>query len=125
MYAVATSGHEDLQVVLRYPDGSAATISYVTSGPADFPKETLDLVADGKALRLDDFVRATVHDGGRKRWISSRLPKARDKGQSAELAAFIKAVRTGGPMPVPLESLIATTTATLAVRTGLVEAVRR
>ncbi|SED28467.1 bi-domain-containing oxidoreductase [Streptomyces melanosporofaciens] len=119
VYAVATSGHEDLQVMLRYPDGSAATISYVTSGPADFPKETLDLVADGKALRLDDFVRAAVHDGGRKRWISSRLPKARDKGQSAELAAFIKAVRTGGPMPVPLESLIATTTATLAVRTGL------
>ncbi|MEU1946207.1 Gfo/Idh/MocA family oxidoreductase, partial [Streptomyces sp. NPDC020125] len=119
VYAVATSGNEDLQVVLRYPDGSTATISYVTTGPAGFPKETLDLVADGKALRLDDFVRAAVYDGGRKRWISSRLPKARDKGQSAELAAFIKAVRTGGPMPVPLESLVATTAATLAVRTGL------
>ncbi|MCT9004776.1 bi-domain-containing oxidoreductase [Streptomyces rhizosphaerihabitans] len=123
VYAVAPSGNEDLQVVLRYPDGSTATISYVTNGAAGFPKETLDLVADGKVLRLDDFVRASLYsDGtaGRKRWVSSRLPKARDKGQSAELAAFIKAVRTGGPMPVPLESLVATTSATLAVQAGLV-----
>ncbi|MET8768620.1 bi-domain-containing oxidoreductase [Streptomyces sp. NPDC004658] len=117
VYAVASPGNEDLQVVLRYPDGSTATISYVTSGPAGFPKETLDLVADGKALRLDDFVRASVYD--RKRWVSSRLPKARDKGQNAELAAFVRAVRTGGPMPVPLQSLVATTAATLAVRTAL------
>ncbi|MFI8067772.1 bi-domain-containing oxidoreductase [Streptomyces sp. NPDC086033] len=117
VYAVAPSGNEDLQVVLRYPDGSTATISYVTTGAPGFPKETLDLVADGKVLRLDDFVRASVY--GRKRWVSSRLPKARDKGQNAELAAFIKAVRTGGPMPVPLESLVATTAATLAVQAGL------
>ncbi|MFI0542758.1 bi-domain-containing oxidoreductase [Streptomyces sp. WSLK1-3] len=117
VYATATSGNEDLQVVLRYPDGSTATISYVTTGPSGFPKETLDLVADGRALRLDDFVRASVY--GRKKWVSSRLPKARDKGQNAELAAFVRAVRTGGPMPVPLESLVATTAATLAVQTGL------
>jgi predicted dehydrogenase len=119
VYAVAPSGTEDLQVVLRYPDGSTATLSYVTTGAPGFPKETLDLVADGKVLRLDDFVRAAVHDDRRKRWVSSRLPRARDKGQSAELAAFVKAVRTGGPMPVPLESLVATTAATLAVQTGL------
>ncbi|MGP9023065.1 bi-domain-containing oxidoreductase [Streptomyces sp. BR1] len=117
VYAVASSGNEDLQVVLRYPDESTATISYVTTGAPGFPKETLDLVADGKVLRLDDFVRASVY--GRKKWVSSRLPQARDKGQNAELAAFIRAVRTGGPMPVPLESLVATTAATLAVQTGL------
>ncbi len=119
VYAVASSGHDDLQVLLRYPDGSTATISYVTTGPAGFPKETLDMVADGRALRLDDFVRASVHDGSRKRWVSSRLPKARDKGQSAELAAFVEAVGTGGPMPVPLSSLVATTAATLAVPAAL------
>jgi len=77
----------------------------------------LDKVSNPLWLRLDDFVRASVY--GRKKWVSSRLPKARDKGQNAELAAFIKAVRTGGPMPVPLESLVATTAATLAVQTGL------
>ncbi|MFH9105656.1 bi-domain-containing oxidoreductase [Streptomyces albus] len=119
VYAVAASGNEDLQVVLRYPDESTATLSYVTAGSPGFPKETLDLVADGKVLRLDDFVRAAVYDGRRKQWVGSRLPKARDKGQNAQLAAFVRAVRTGGPMPVPLESLVATTAATLAVRAAL------
>ncbi|EFL13207.1 bi-domain-containing oxidoreductase [Streptomyces sp. C] len=61
VYATAPSGNEDLQVVLRYPDGSTAAISYVTTGAPGFPKETLDLVADGKVLRLDDFVRASVY----------------------------------------------------------------
>ncbi|WP_327674336.1 bi-domain-containing oxidoreductase [Kitasatospora sp. NBC_00458] len=122
VYAVAPAGNEDLQVVLRYPDGSTASLSYVTTGASGFPKETLDLVADGKVLKLDDFVRASVHfesTAGRRRWASSRLPKARDKGQAAELAAFVAAVRTRGPMPVPLESLVATTAATLAVQSAL------
>jgi predicted dehydrogenase len=117
VYATATPGHHDLQVVLRYPGGSTATISYVTSGAAGFPKETLDLVADGKVLRFDDFQRASVY--GRKRWTSPRLPRGRDKGQRAELDAFLDAVRGGAPMPVSLDSLAATTAATLAVQTSL------
>ncbi|MEU3597623.1 bi-domain-containing oxidoreductase [Streptomyces sp. NPDC006798] len=117
VYATATPGHEDLQILLGYPDGSTAAIGYVTTGPSGFPKETLDLVADGRALRLDDFVRASVY--GRKRWTGPRLAKARDKGQRAELDAFLTAVRTGGPMPIPLESLAATTAATLAVPEAL------
>jgi hypothetical protein len=37
-----------------------------------------------------------------------------DKGQSAQIQEFIDAVRSGGPMPISLESLITTTRATLA-----------
>jgi predicted dehydrogenase/threonine dehydrogenase-like Zn-dependent dehydrogenase len=117
VYTCATPGQQDLQVVLRYPDGSIATISYATGGATSFPKETLDLVADGKVLRFDDFARATVH--ARKRWTSSRLSRGKDKGQHPQLDAFIEAVRTGGPMPVTLDSLAATTRATLAVQAGL------
>ena len=117
VYAVATPGHADLQVMLRYPDGSTATISYVTSGSTGFQKETIDMVADGRVLRFDDFARASVY--GRRKWASSRLPKAKDKGQRAEVAAFLTAVRTGGPMPVPVDSLAATTLATIAAQTSL------
>ncbi|GAA2649941.1 bi-domain-containing oxidoreductase [Streptomyces aculeolatus] len=119
VHAAGPPGGEHLRVLLRYPDDSTAGIDYVTTGPPGFPKETLDLVADGKVLRLDDFVRAAVYEGRRRRWVGSRLPRTRDKGQRAELEAFLTAVRTGGPMPVPLQSLVATTAATLAVRTAL------
>jgi predicted dehydrogenase len=117
VYACATPDRQDTQVFLKYPDGSVATISYLTSGAATFPKETLDMVGGGQVLRLDDFRRASVH--GRNRWSSSRFPRARDKGQRAELEAFLAAVRTGGPMPVTLDSLITTTRATLAVQVSL------
>jgi len=117
VYAAATPGQADLQTVLRYPDGSTATITYATNGSTQFQKETLDLTADGKVLKFDDFARAAVF--GRKKWASSRLPKARDKGQAAEVLKFLGAVMTGAPMPVPFESLAATTLATLAVETSL------
>ncbi|MBB4911758.1 bi-domain-containing oxidoreductase [Actinophytocola algeriensis] len=117
VYATATPGHTDLQVVLTYPDGSTAAVTYTTTGSSQFQKETIDFTADGKVLRFDDFARAAVY--GRKKWVSSRLPKARDKGQAAELREFVDAVASGAPMPVPFDSLAATTLATLAVETSL------
>ncbi|MYW94026.1 Gfo/Idh/MocA family oxidoreductase [Amycolatopsis rubida] len=117
VYATGTPGNHDLQVLLRYADGSTAAISYLTSGSTSFPKETLEVLADGKVLKFDDFVRASVY--GPKRWTSSRLPKARDKGQRAELDAFITALKTGVAMPISLDSLVSTTLATLAVHRSL------
>ncbi|RBM21310.1 oxidoreductase [Prauserella sp. PE36] len=117
VYACATPGQADLQILLRYDDGSTASIGYTTSGASTFPKETIDVTADGKVLRFDDFQRASLY--GRKRSVSPKLPQGRDKGQAAELGAFVEAVRSGGPMPVPLSSLVSTTLATLAVHTSL------
>jgi predicted dehydrogenase len=117
VYAVATPNQKDLQVLLRYPDGSTATITYATNGSTQFQKETIDLTADGKVLKFDDFARAAVF--GRKKWASSRLPKARDKGQERQLREFFTAIANGEPMPVSFDSLAATTLATLAVETSL------
>ncbi|WP_414943125.1 bi-domain-containing oxidoreductase [Amycolatopsis sp. cmx-11-32] len=117
VYATATPGHQDLQILLRYPDGSTASIAYTTSGSSAFPKETIDVTADGKVLKFDDFARASVF--GRKKWASSRIPKGRDKGQAAELEAFVNALKTGVSMPVSVDSLVSTTLATLAVNRSL------
>lgn len=117
VYACATPNQQDLQVMLRYPDGSTASISYATSGSTSFQKESLDVLADGKVLRFDDFLRASLF--ARDKWASPRIPRGRDKGQRAELDAFLAAVASDGPMPVPVDSLVATTLATLAVRTSL------
>jgi predicted dehydrogenase len=121
VFAVATPGQDDLQIALTYPDGSTAVITYATSGSSRFPKETLELLADGKVLRLDDYARAAVV--GRGGWSSPRIPRGRDKGQKAQLDAFLAAVRTGAPMPVGIDSLVATTRATLAVATSVASGV--
>ena len=38
-----------------------------------------------------------------------------DKGHRDEMAAFIEAVRSGGPAPIPIDQLFAVTRSTLAL----------
>jgi predicted dehydrogenase len=106
----------DVHAMLRFADDSVATISYVTGGSPRFPKETIDLASDGRTGRLDNFQRVTVWSGKGK---SVKRALGQDKGQQAQLQRFVEAARTGGPMPIPLADLVATTRATLAVGTSL------
>ncbi len=117
VYAIGSG--EDLQAVLRYPDGSSATIAYLTQGHPRVGKESIDLTGAGRSARLDNFGRLTVWTPNGKH--TKRSLAGTDKGQRAQLAAFTDAVRTGAAMPIALSSLVATTRATLAVGTSLAE----
>ena len=108
----------DLQLTLSFGDGSLGTLTYTTDGARRAPKETFDCSGGGRCARLDNFTRATVwHSGGSK--DVKRAFGGADKGQGAALDAFLAAVRTGAPMPIPLESVLSTTRATLAAQTSL------
>ena len=117
VYAVQGPEKDDVQVSVRFQNGSSGVISYATAGNARFPKETFDAAAGGRSARLDNFRKATVWAGRRSSTIRAR--GGQDKGQRAELAQFVKAVLTGAAMPISLESLVATTKATMAVRESL------
>ena len=69
-------------------------------------------------LRLDDFQKVAVFRG-RKAWTTPRIPRGRDKGQRAQLDAFLNALRGGTAMPISLDSLVATHRATFAVAASL------
>jgi len=99
---------DDLSVQLRYPDGSLATIVYTTSGSSGLSKEYIEIHAGGKSAILDDFKRAFIYAGKKKKHTC----RSQDKGQKAQLAAFCRAILTGSEMPIPLPSLFATTCAT-------------
>jgi predicted dehydrogenase/threonine dehydrogenase-like Zn-dependent dehydrogenase len=115
--AVGTPGGSSLHATLRFGDGSLATITYSTDGDRRVPKETLDVSGGGRNARLDNFTRATVWTpGGRD---TKRSFTGQDKGQRAELDAFLEAVRLGAAMPIGLDSLVATTRATIAVGESL------
>lgn len=117
VYAVTGASGDDLVVTVAFDDDSIATISYVTDGNRRFPKETFDATAGGRSARLDNFKAATVWSGRRRR--AQRSPMKIDKGQRGELDQFLAAARSGGPMPISIASLAATTRATLAVRESL------
>jgi predicted dehydrogenase/threonine dehydrogenase-like Zn-dependent dehydrogenase len=115
--AVCTPDDPDnLVVTLRYPDGSTGVVTYATKGDRRYPKELFEVFGQGMAAKLDNFARSELWRGGKP--TVHRALGGVDKGQRAELAAFLEAVRTAGPMPIALPSLMVTTRATIAAARG-------
>jgi predicted dehydrogenase/threonine dehydrogenase-like Zn-dependent dehydrogenase len=117
VYAVPGPQAHDLLATVRFSGGSTAVVSYLTAGSARFPKETFDAAAGGRSARLDNFRQATVWSGRTKTSMRARVRQ--DKGQRDQLRCFVEAVRAAAPMPISLESLLATTRATIAVGDSL------
>jgi predicted dehydrogenase/threonine dehydrogenase-like Zn-dependent dehydrogenase len=117
VYALSGPEKGDVHATVRFQNGSTGTISYITGGNSRYPKETLDAAGAGRSARLDNFRKATVWTGRRQSAIKSR--GGPDKGQQAQLVKFVEACLTGGPMPIPVESLLATTRATIAIGESL------
>ena len=117
VYAVQGPEKDDVQVTVRFASGASGVVTYVSTGNPRFPKETLDAAAGGRSARLDNFRKATVWAGRGHNTIRAR--GGQDKGQRAELASFVEASLAGAALPIPVESLVATTRATIAVRDSL------
>jgi predicted dehydrogenase/threonine dehydrogenase-like Zn-dependent dehydrogenase len=117
VYAVGGPGSDDVQVTVRFSNGASGVISYLTGGNVRFPKETFDATGGSRSARLDNFRKATVWTGRGHDTVRAR--SGQDKGQRAELSRFVEACLVGAAMPIPLESLAATTRATIAVRDSL------
>ena len=92
------SPRDNFVATATFTDGSVFSLTYTAMGHKDFPKEQFELFVDGKVIEMRDYTRLTVH-GTRAPGV--RTPVA-EKGQREELAAFTRAVRAGGPWPIPL-----------------------
>jgi predicted dehydrogenase len=117
VYAVPGPEKGDVQATFRFVNGATGTIAYLTGGNAGFPKETMDATGGGRSARLDNFKTTSVWTGRGK--ASTKARGGQDKGQRSEMEAFVEAVRSGGPMPISVDSLLATTRATIAVGESL------
>ena len=90
---------EDKAVItLGFVDGSFGSIHYLANGAASFPKERIEVFAEGRVLQLDNFRKLRGYGWpGFKRMNLWR----QDKGQNACAAAFLKAVEDGAATPIP------------------------
>jgi len=114
--AIAAREHDDaVSILVKFLDGSTGTIVYSSLGDAGVAKEYVEVFAAGRVVQLDDFCRLTVTQGGKQKSEKA----AQDKGQARLVAAFMDAVRRGGPPPIPLAEIAAVTEATFAVEEAL------
>ena len=111
---VRGTNRDSVAITLSYKDGSVCSIIYHALGNPQFPKEKLEIAADGKILVLDDYCRLDIFS--RKR---ETIKSKQDKGFDAEIKAFVNAVTEGGPPPIPFADIIETTQVTFAIHEAL------
>ncbi len=104
-------------IVISYADGSLGNIVYCANGDKRMGKERVEVLGGGRMAVLEDFRQLTLSGGGSRRvqrhWFGP------EKGHRAEVEAFLRAVRNGGPMPIPLVELVSTTRVTFAISESL------
>jgi len=89
-------------IQLSFKDGSTGTIHYYANGSKSFPKERLEVFAEGGILQLDNYRKLTGF--GWPRFKKMNLWQ-QDKGQKSCVKAFIDAVSKGNTSPIPIEEI--------------------
>jgi predicted dehydrogenase/threonine dehydrogenase-like Zn-dependent dehydrogenase len=94
---------ETATVLLGFAGGSSATVHYLANGHRSYPKERVEVFAQGRILVLDNFRRLRGY--GWPKFRRLRLWR-QDKGSRAAVLAFLDAIRSGRPSPIPPDQLL-------------------
>lgn len=91
--------NDNFVATIKYADGSVCTLTYTALGDKSYPKERMEIFADGKVIVMDDYKSVAVHGGKYKGWSAA----ASQKGQFQELEALANALLAGTDWPIKLE----------------------
>jgi polar amino acid transport system substrate-binding protein len=91
-------------MTLRFADGSSGVIAYLSEGDKSLGKERIEIFGGGKTFVVDDFRKGN---------------REQDKGQRTQIKRVCAAILEGGPAPISLDELAATTRATFRVLDSL------
>ena len=119
-HPIAPSGkqwhrNDNFVATISYTDGSVCSLTYTAMGERSYPKERMEVFADGLVLTLDDYKRVEVVGARAEGWRSI----TQQKGQLEELQALARALRAGEPWPISLSEQIETTRTSLEVERRL------
>jgi predicted dehydrogenase/threonine dehydrogenase-like Zn-dependent dehydrogenase len=94
---------DSVSISLKFEDGSMGVVHYLANGSKAFPKERLEVFAAGRVLQLDNFRK--LQGFGWPGFGRMNLWR-QDKGQKACAAAFVQAIASGGPAPIPFDEIV-------------------
>lgn len=97
---------DTISISFQFEGGSIGTIHYFANGSKSFPKERLEVFAQGSVLLLDNYRRLSGFN-----WPGFRKMNLRkqDKGQDACAKAFIDSLEGNTGNPIPLEEILEVT----------------
>ncbi len=103
---------DKVSITFGFEDGSLATIHYFGNGHQSFPKDRVEVFCGNSVLQLDNY--RTLQGFG---WpgFSKMKTKSQNKGNAECAAAFVAAIKSGLPSPIPLDEIVEATERTLDV----------
>jgi polar amino acid transport system substrate-binding protein len=107
---------DNLQISLKFADGSRGNITYAANGGKSLPKERLEVFSGGVSFVVDDFRLAEMFTDNRKIKLHSG---AQDKGHRNELDVFAQRYLADDDLSDEFESSVSVTRATFAILESL------
>jgi len=99
------SSRDNFIAVMKFEDGSVATLTYTALGSNKYPKENMEVYVDGKVIVMNDYTSLEII-GSSTKGIST---KTMDKGLKIELELFAKTIKSRGIWPIKLWEMIQST----------------
>ena len=107
---------DDVTAIIRFENGSLATISYTGLGDTTVPKEQYEIFAGGTVLAINNFRELVITSNGNTKKYSGY---GQDKGFKNALEAFKSSVNSDAPGPSNPDEIFDSSWATLAIMKSL------
>jgi len=108
---------DNASILLRYENGTNASINYFSNGSKAYSKERVEVFSQERVFILDNWRRLKGYGVRGFRSMRSRM----DKGQRNEFSMLTGRMMKGGEPIIPFESIINTTKASFAAIRSLRE----
>jgi predicted dehydrogenase len=102
------ANNDNVNLNLKFADGSIGTIIYTSGGDSSMPKEYFECFGEGKSAVMNNFKEVLLFRGGK----SKSIKFDGEKGIRNEIRLTVEAVKKGLPMPISPEELFSATKAT-------------
>ena len=107
---------DKVSINLSFTDGSFGTIHYLANGGKAFPKERIEVFCGDAVLQMDNY--RVLKGYGWPGFKKMKLFK-QDKGQVACAKAFVEAIKSGQPSPIPYEEVMESSRVSIEVAESL------
>lgn len=107
---------DNINITLRFADGSIGNILYTSAGSSSFPKERLEVFGGEKVGVIDNWRSLRLSGKGtnasKRSWVQTA------KGHAEEMEVFVSSIRGGEPA-IAFETLLAVSRTTFAIQRAL------
>jgi predicted dehydrogenase/threonine dehydrogenase-like Zn-dependent dehydrogenase len=108
---------DNASLLLRFENGSNATINYFSNGAKSYSKERIEVFNEERVYIIDNFRSTKAFGDKHFKNIKTKI----DKGHKTQFAKLVKRITTGGSAIIPIDEIINSTLASFAALKSLKE----